>query len=247
MTLPINPILPIIQNAGEPQGHKPHVRKLGIEDRFWHVPPLKRPSSVISEANTAEQTFIFPGWQNALCFGNDNPVHVEYCSGNGAWIIDKAMASPHINYVAVEMENTRVYKIWRKTKRLKLSNLLVVNAEAFNLTRLYFPQDSISEIFINFPDPWPKRRHAKYRLIQPAFVAELARILKQHGRMTFVTDDAPYAFQVIKEFRRHPAFASLHPDPFYVNDMHAYGTSYFDDLWRQKGKVIHYIQFEKIG
>lgn len=223
----------------------PKTKQVGIADRFWYVPPLRAPK----EQPETASPFTFPGWHDELCFGSHspNPIHVEYCSGNGAWIVEKAQQNPHINYVAVEMENTRVYKIWRKTKRLELPNLLVVNAEAYLLTKRYFPSASIAEVFINFPDPWPKRRHAKYRLIQPVFVAELARILKPSGVMTFVTDDEPYALQVIKEFRRNAQFSSLHPDPFFIDVLPGYGTSYFDDLWRQKGKRIHYIQFKLHG
>ena len=62
----------------------------------------------------------FPGWEDTSLFGNTNKVCVEYCSGNGAWIVDKAKQNPSINWVAVERKFDRVRKIWSKTNNMQL-------------------------------------------------------------------------------------------------------------------------------
>lgn len=212
-------------------------RTITIKDRVWYVP----------DQYTQFETFQFPGWNHADIFEKELPIKVEYCSGNGAWIASRAQRDPLHNWVAVERKFARVKKIWSKVKNFQLSNLLAVCGEALKITHHYFPDSSVAEVFINFPDPWPKRRHAKYRLIQPPFIQELYRILQPEGKMMIVTDDPGYSKQVIKEFQHHLGFQSLYPAPFYVTEYPDYGTSYFEDLWREKGKFIHYHRFQKVS
>lgn len=182
--------------------------------------------------------WTFPGWE--AIFGNSNPVNVEYCTGNGAWIIDKARTSKN-NWVAVEWRFDRVRKIWSKMKNFNISNLFIVCGEALTFTREYLPKDCISEVYINFPDPWPKEKHAKNRLFQEPFVSELTRVVK--NRATIVTDDETYANQLHHEMSKkwRPVFSS----PHFITDWPDYGTSYFDALWREKGCTIRYFQYER--
>lgn len=210
-------------------------RKIVIHDRVWYVPQLIH----------SPQHFDFPGWNDPMLFGNENPLAIEYCSGNGDWIVNRAKCFPEINWIALEMKYQRVRKIWSKLKNNNLSNLIIICAEALSATRDYFPPACLSNAYINFPDPWPKNRHAKNRLIQPIFLQQLSRVLKPNGKITFVTDDANYSEWTIKMFSHQPNFTSLFGTPFYVSEMQDYGTSYFEDLWRLKGKAIRYHQFIK--
>jgi tRNA (guanine-N7-)-methyltransferase len=71
------------------------------------------------------------------------------------------------------------------------------------------------------------------------------RILKTKGTVTFVTDDMAYSDWTIHHFGQHTGYQSTYPAPFYQHEMPGYGSSYFEDLWRQKGKAIRYHQFTK--
>lgn len=206
-----------------------------IHDRVWYIPRKQNRS----------QKFIFPGWEHPDLFGNTLPVIVEYCSGNGAWIADKAQTNPHLNWVAVEMKFERVKKIWSKIKNFQLHNLIVICGEATMATADFFPNETISDVYINFPDPWPKRRHFKNRLIQLAFTDQLYRILKNGKFLRFVTDDVSYSDWLVEVMRNYKDFASIYPYPFYLVDDADYGTSYFDQLWRSKGRSIRYHCFQK--
>jgi tRNA (guanine-N7-)-methyltransferase len=210
-------------------------RKVLLHDRILYVP----------EYLDNYNTFLFSGWDHPAYFGNHNPVYVEYCSGNGTWIAEKARLFPEVNWVAVELRFERVKKIWSKIKNLQLKNLLVICGEGHCVTSQYFPVSSVDRIFINYPDPWPKTRHAKHRIIKPSFIAELWRVLKKLGIITMVTDDPDYS-QIMREtISLHPGLDSIHPNPYYITHLEGYGSSYFDQLWRGKGKVIHYHQYEK--
>lgn len=186
---------------------------------------------------------LFPGWE--ILFAQRAPVVIEYCSGNGAWIVEKAKQHPEKNWVAVERKFERLQKMWKKREKLALTNLLLVCGEAWTFTHYYTPTDSVAEVFVNFPDPWPKVKHAKHRLIQPPFVQELARVMRTGASITLVTDDIPYSEEIMAHMRAHPQFSSKLKAPHFTTHVEGYGTSYFDALFRQKGKAIRYLIFEK--
>lgn len=206
-----------------------------IEDRIFYVPFLKTPVP-----------FSFPGWSAPDIFGNDAPVHVEYCSGNGDWIAAKALENPHCNWVAVEKKFDRVRKIWSKMKNAALDNLFIICGEGQMATREYIADASVANAYINFPDPWPKKRHWKNRLIQQSFLVELNRVLGAQGTITFVTDDPNYSEQLIKEMHRSSLYTPTFPAPFYHTVLPDYGNSYFERLWRSQAKEIRYHIFRKL-
>lgn len=210
-------------------------RKVLIHDRVWYVPDQYEDFA----------SFSFPGWSDPLIFDQAKPVCLEYCSGNGSWIAEKAQAYPEFNWVAIERKFERVRRIWSKVKNFNLSNLLTVCGEGHRMTRHYVPDASVQAVYINFPDPWPKTRHRKNRIVQVPFVNEVFRILQPGGVLTMVTDDAPYSQWMINILRKSPGFESEFPEPYFISEYPSYGTSFFEDLWRQKGKTIHYHAFRK--
>jgi tRNA (guanine-N7-)-methyltransferase len=105
--------------------------------------------------------------------------------------------------------------------------------------RHYAPLESVAEAFINFPDPWPKRRHAPNRLIQAPFAENLKMALKKGGSATLATDDLPYKEQMVQVF-------SAGWDPILAEqNMPGYGDSFFASLWKSKGKELFYLKYRK--
>jgi tRNA (guanine-N7-)-methyltransferase len=173
-------------------------------------------------------------WQGTVAEGElpGRGLIVEYCAGNGCWAAYRAQREPSLQWVAVECKRGRVAKIWSKRRNLSLNNLLIIWGEADEVTRAHFADGSVAQVYIHFPDPWPKRRHAKHRLMQAGFIAQLQRILQPGGRITFVTDDLPYAQQAAQ-------LLQVPIEPF--DPAPDYGTSYFEGLWRSKGKPIYQV------
>ncbi len=184
----------------------------------------------------------FPRWE--ALFGNTNPVIIEYCSGNGTWIAEKAKDKSK-NWVAVEWRFERVQKIWSKKKNQSLDNLFIVCGDAQIFIRDYLKDQSVSGVYVNFPDPWPKEKHAKNRLFQPPFIAEMARTLKSEAPFIVATDDPPYSLQLSEAVLANSAWDPVYPPPYYITEWEGYGASYFDALWREKGREIRYFQFLK--
>lgn len=183
-------------------------------------------------------------WTDSRFFGNDHPVYIEYCSGNGLWISEKAKKHPEINWVAVEKRFDRASKAWALFQSDHLSNVFMVCSEAIVFSRYYVPMNSVSAAFVNFPDPWPKLRHAKHRLVRKEFLQELKKILNSEGTVTFATDDQTYAGQMLDVLKELPEWRSVFPEPYFIHDWPDFGASFFSDLWSKKGLCTHYLQFK---
>ncbi len=172
-------------------------------------------------------------------------ISVEYCSGNGTWVAEKALEDTSRLWIAVEKRFDRVQKIWSKKHNLSIPNLLIVCGDALVFTKYYLQSDLVDQIFINFPDPWPKAKHAKNRVIKEPFVQEMYRISKTGVEVVLVTDDVTYSEQVSFEMLRNDVWKASYPPPFYKTEWSGYGSSFFDSLWREKGREIRYMKFKK--
>lgn len=180
-----------------------------------------------------------------LLKGGKREIFIEFCSGNGEWIAQKAKENPDITWIAVEKQFKRVQKIWSKKQNLNLENLLIVCGVAEDFIEFYLERESVSKIFINFPDPWPKKRHSKHRLMRSDFVKRLSEILVEKGEIILVTDDALYTKEAIEVLEQKKLFVSLCPPPYYEVNQSTYGSSYFDRLWREMGREIRKVHYQK--
>jgi tRNA (guanine-N7-)-methyltransferase len=128
----------------------------------------------------------------AVLFGNDHPVELEIGTGKGTFLVEQAKARPEVNFFGIEWARW----FWRyasdRLRRNGCLNARAVRAEAVWFLTEFVPPDSISVLHIYFPDPWPKARHHKRRLIQPKFMPLAERVLKPGGRLQVVTDHAGY-------------------------------------------------------
>jgi tRNA (guanine-N7-)-methyltransferase len=104
-----------------------------------------------------------------------------------------AAADPALRYLAVEIHTPGVANLLANIEQRGLTNLSVVSADALDLCREHIPDESLDAVHVFFPDPWPKARHHKRRLIQPANTRLLAAKLRTGGLLHCATDDAGYA------------------------------------------------------
>jgi tRNA (guanine-N7-)-methyltransferase len=142
-------------------------------------------------------------------FSREQPLHVELGAGDGSFLASYAQAHRGWNFIGVERLLGRLRKIERKSKRAGLDNVRVVRIEAEYFTRYLLPANSVAAIHIYFPDPWPKRRHWKNRLINPEFTQVLQRALGPGGVVYLRTDDAPYFAQMIDSFLANKGFVRI--------------------------------------
>ncbi len=136
----------------------------------------------------------------------DGPTVLEIGFGGGEHLIAKAQAAPEMRFIGVEPFLNGVASCLRHIEAAGATNVRLHQGDARDvLARL--PEAGLAQVYVLFPDPWPKARHWKRRLIQPAFVAELARVVQPAGVVRFATDWAHYAAWTLAMFHNEPAFA----------------------------------------
>lgn len=124
-------------------------------------------------------------WQSV--FKNSNPICLEVGTGKGNFIIDMAIKNPCVNYVGLEKYTSVIARALQKCEDLKLDNLVFINGDALNLDKWF--NKEIDTIYLNFSDPWPKKRHAKRRLTSEIFLSLYDKIFKDTCKIVQKTDN----------------------------------------------------------
>ena len=132
-------------------------------------------------------------------FGNGNPVIAEIGFGMGAATAVIAGENPEKNYIGIEVHKPGVGKLLWEIERRSLSNIKVIEHDAVEVFLKMFPPDSLEGIHLFFPDPWPKKRHHKRRLVTRPFTCTLAERLRPGGYLYMVTDWEDYAVWALEE------------------------------------------------
>jgi tRNA (guanine-N7-)-methyltransferase len=177
----------------------------------------------------------------AEMFGNDHPVELEIGSGKGTFLTEQARARPEVNFFGIEWARW----FWRAASdRLRRNNCLnarTVRAEAGFFLTEFVPEGSLSVLHIYFPDPWPKKRHHKRRLIQPKFMPLAQRVLMPGGRLQVVTDHQDYFETYIEPSVRGSALKVVdYNRPGSAAEGEFVGTN-FERKYRREGRPFYAI------
>lgn len=131
-------------------------------------------------------------------FDNDHPVHLEIGFGNGQTLTSMAAQHPEHNYVGIEVHRPGVGNCLLQVEEKQLSNVRVICHDAVEVLQQLIADESLSAVYIFFPDPWHKKRHHKRRLVQTGFVELLKRKIKPGGILHFATDWENYAEHMLE-------------------------------------------------
>jgi tRNA (guanine-N7-)-methyltransferase len=143
-------------------------------------------------------------------FGRTAPLIIEVGSGMGEATAAMAAADPERDLLAVDVHLQGLGRLLRRVEELGLTNVRVAEGDAVILLRDMLGPAALDEVRVFFPDPWPKARHAKRRLVQQGFLDLVATRLRQGGVLHVATDWAPYGEQVRDLLRRHPSYDVVH-------------------------------------
>ncbi|MCQ2589352.1 MAG: tRNA (guanosine(46)-N7)-methyltransferase TrmB [Treponema sp.] len=137
-------------------------------------------------------------------FGNTNPIIVEigFGMGDATWQIAKA--NPDINYIGIEVHTPGVGKLLSEIQKNELKNLYIIEYDAIEVLQNMFGDNSINGFHIFFPDPWPKKKHHKRRMLQRPRTDLLAQKLSSGGYLYFVTDWLEYAEFALEQLNETP-------------------------------------------
>ncbi|MGV9558939.1 tRNA (guanosine(46)-N7)-methyltransferase TrmB [Streptomyces sp. NPDC003522] len=182
----------------------------------------------------------------AELFGDDNPVVLEIGFGMGEATAQMAAADPGTNILAVDVHTPGQGNLLNLAERGGLTNIRVGNGDAIILLREMLPPDSLAGLRVYFPDPWPKKRHHKRRLIQPEFLALAATRLRPGALVHCATDWEPYAEQMLEVLTAHPDFANTRADGGFAPRPGFRPLTRFEGQGLDKGHVVNDLLFRRV-
>lgn len=139
-------------------------------------------------------------------FPASQPLHVELGCGDASFLAEYARLNPGVNFIGVERLLGRVRKVERKGHRLGLTNICGVRIESTYFLEFLLPPHAIEALHIYFPDPWPKKKHRRFRLINERFTTLAWQALAPGGIVYLRTDDADYFQQMTEVFNADKRF-----------------------------------------
>ena len=142
----------------------------------------------------------------AVLFPKNLPLEVELGSGDGSFLVEYAINHPERNFIGVERLLGRIRKMARKGQRAGLTNLRGIRIESSYFLEYLLPAQSAVALHIYFPDPWPKRKHRRHRLINERFPTLAHQALAPGGRVYLRTDDQDYFEQMTAVFNACPLY-----------------------------------------
>lgn len=179
----------------------------------------------------------FKGKWNEI-FNNNHPLHIEVGTGKGQFIIGMAKKYPNINFIGIELQESVIVSALDRLIEAELPNVKLININAKDLEN-YFDKNEVSRIYLNFSDPWPKKRHTKRRLTYQSFLNIYENILIDGGEIHFKTDNRglfEYSLVSFSQYGLTLNFVSLdlHQSDFEDNIMTEY-----EEKFSKKGNPIY--------
>jgi len=187
----------------------------------------------------------YPDWPDR--FQNNHSLKLEIGFGNGNFLIEKAIQHPEDNFIGMDFYHKGIRKIITRLDRLKIENVRVVYGDAREKFPMIFQDGELSEIYINFPDPWPKKRHFKRRLIKPPFVELLSRKLAAEGTLRVATDYEPYAVEIIDFIEADPHLSNKNMEGGFSAERTDCPKTKYEKTFLNAGKKIYYLDFKKVS
>ena len=156
--------------------------KMRLKNKPWALPLIEaNPQYVVTEPQQYRGK-----WQER--FSQDQPLLIEIGMGKGRFITEMARRDPEHNYIGIEVQSTATGIALKKQLEAQLPNLQLVCGDGGDLTEMFAPGE-VAGIFLNFSDPWPKKRHAKRRLTYKTFLKQYQTVIAETGHLEFKTDN----------------------------------------------------------
>lgn len=172
---------------------------------------------------------------NVLVFKNDNPIHIEVGCGKGQFMMGLAKHFPDINFIAIEKYDSVLIRTLEKALTYDIPNLRLILLDANQLSEV-FEKEEVSRIYLNFSDPWPKKRHAKRRLTSYIYLDIYKQILPINGEIFQKTDNRGLFESSLESFSQNNWYLSNISLDLHKTDTFNIMTEY-EEKWSPKGPI----------
>ncbi|MDE7315482.1 MAG: tRNA (guanosine(46)-N7)-methyltransferase TrmB [Mucispirillum sp.] len=176
-------------------------------------------------------------------FGNNNPINLEIGIGNGEFIAKYASEKPEENWFGVEVFK-KIFKLAEKrANKIETNNIRIIQFDAALILRL-MEDESLSNVYVNFPDPWPKKKHKKRRLLKPEFMQLIVSKLKKGGLMQIATDHDDYAEEINENLKEVTGIESIYNTSFVRHVDDYFPTKYFRKFVSSEG--AYFFRYKRV-
>lgn len=184
-------------------------------------------------------------WDFEKIFANQHDVIVEIGFGMGRSLFEMALNNPLINFIGIEVHLAGIGSLASDLDEHQIHNVKIINFDATQIFMNNIKPNSLAAIHIFFPDPWPKKKHHKRRLIQSEFVKILADRLKPGGILHCATDWQDYAVHMLSVLASEPLLRNLSANHDYVTRPSSRPMTKFEQRGLKLGHGVWDLQFEK--
>ena len=171
-------------------------------------------------------------------FGDQRPLTLEIGFGNGQNLVDLALAHPHRGYIGVDVYRPGAGRLMLALNRLEIGNVRILLQDATEILLHRFTECSLDTVLIYFPDPWPKKRHHKRRILRSDFLHNLALCLKPNGLLHIATDCSHYGQTILDCIALEPLLINLAPPDKNVEPLHWRTITKYEAQGIQRGHPI---------
>jgi tRNA (guanine-N7-)-methyltransferase len=188
-------------------------------------------------------------------FGRIAPLHIDLGCGDGSFLCELAAKYPAKNFLGIDRQRRRITKTTRKAAALP--NVRVLDVEIASAVRYLLPPDSVETFYLLFPDPWPKRRHHRRRIVTPEFLDSIQRALEPAGLLHIATDHFDYFQHIERLVRAGIQNATLELDRFKRSSSAGLATvdagdlelplTKFEKRFRAQGAPIYRLSLRKVS
>ncbi len=178
-------------------------------------------------------------------FGNQNPVELELGCGKGRLLLNRAESNPEINFLAIDLGSPWLKKGQKSAERRELKNILFFKAEAHYFLKDCLLPESIQVIHVNFPDPWPKKKHHKRRFVNSQFFQLVKRTLVPGGLLEIATDHDGYYEYMLEHLVLSETDWSEKKEQLNKRFLEEGQKTNYEVKFEIKGKDRHYMELKK--
>lgn len=205
--------------------------------RLQRVIPILSPHYLPAELATAPVDWT-------AVFGRRAPLALEIGCGTGHFILQRAGQQPQTNFLAIDIYNKGCLKTCKKLDASDTDNVRVMRIEARTLLAAAVTAASLQAVYINCPDPWPKKRHRQRRLVNRDFLLQLRHCLQPDGEFFFSSDTRDYAEEVAEQLATIPGLVNQLPDPL-VTHLDGYPLSKYMRRFLDMGQPIYFTHYRR--
>lgn len=195
----------------------------------WNVENVLLPD--VSEVDHFDPKSVFPDAPNM-------PLEIEIGVGKGTFLVARAKQRPEVNFIGIEYAGPYAKFTADRIRRNHLDNVKMLHADADRFFKVALPDESVFRVHLYYPDPWPKRKHRRRRLLQPDFLNHVRRVLKPGGQFLIVTDHRDYFEHMYTVITEAPGFARCEFPKLLDSNVHIVGTN-FENKYIKQGRNFY--------